>query len=158
MHKNQHSPYTQSIRFRRWSRKRYAVFNSMHRHVTIGEVCRSIADAALSKTKSGAAHKVACIGMVAGFRTNGDEYLEESPGLPPLIPETLALRLPALAMQAGEACSPDSRIHLIIYRSHAKSGAAGRTCTSGTEAATTHSTAPFFVYGKNKPSVQAYET
>ena len=41
-----------SIRFRRWSRKGYAVFMSLHKAVTIGHVCRSIADAALSKNKS----------------------------------------------------------------------------------------------------------
>ena len=40
-----------SIRFRRWSRKGYAVFMSLHKAVTIGHVCRSIADAALSKNK-----------------------------------------------------------------------------------------------------------
>ena len=41
-----------SIRFRRWSRKGYAVFMSLHKAVTIGHVCRSIADAALGKNKS----------------------------------------------------------------------------------------------------------
>lgn len=41
-----------SIRFRRWSRKGYAVFVSLRIVVTIGHVCRSIADAALSKNKS----------------------------------------------------------------------------------------------------------
>ncbi len=41
-----------SVRFRRWSRKGYAVFVSLHRAVTIGHVCRSIMDAALSKNKS----------------------------------------------------------------------------------------------------------
>ena len=41
-----------SVRFRRWSRKGYAVFVSLHYAVTIGHVCRSIADAALSKNKS----------------------------------------------------------------------------------------------------------
>ena len=34
-----------SIRFRRWSRKGYAVFVSLRIVVTIGHVCRSIADA-----------------------------------------------------------------------------------------------------------------
>ena len=41
-----------SVRFRRWSRKGYAVFVSLRIAVTIGHVCRSIADAALSKNKS----------------------------------------------------------------------------------------------------------
>ena len=42
-----------SIRFRRWSRKGYAVFVSLRIVVTIGHVCRSIADAALSKNRTG---------------------------------------------------------------------------------------------------------
>ena len=32
------------LRFRRWSRKEYAAFVSLHRHVTIGQVGRGIAD------------------------------------------------------------------------------------------------------------------
>ncbi len=41
-----------SIRFRRWSRKRFAAFASVGRHVTIGHVCKSIAEASLDKTCS----------------------------------------------------------------------------------------------------------
>ena len=37
------------LRFRRWSRKEYAAFVSLHRHVTIGQVGRGIADASLGK-------------------------------------------------------------------------------------------------------------
>ena len=40
------------LRFRRWSRKEYAAFVSLHRHVTIGQVGRGIADAALGKQKT----------------------------------------------------------------------------------------------------------
>lgn len=40
-----------SIRFRRWSRKNYAVFGSLHRHVTIGRVCKGIADSSLDKAR-----------------------------------------------------------------------------------------------------------
>lgn len=39
-----------SVRFRCWSRKNYAVFGSLHRHVTIGKVGKGIADSALEKT------------------------------------------------------------------------------------------------------------
>lgn len=39
------------IRFMRWSRKGYAAFCSIHRHVTIGQVAKGIADASLSKEK-----------------------------------------------------------------------------------------------------------
>ena len=44
-----------TFRFRRWSRKPYAVFCSLGRHITIGHVCKSIADASLRKTPMGAA-------------------------------------------------------------------------------------------------------
>lgn len=40
------------LRFRRWSRKEYAAFISLHRHVTIGQVGRGIADASLGKQKT----------------------------------------------------------------------------------------------------------
>lgn len=40
------------LRFRRWSRKEYAAFVSLHRHVTIGQVGRGIADASLGKQKT----------------------------------------------------------------------------------------------------------
>lgn len=39
-----------TIRFRRWSRKAYSIFASLHRHVTIGQVCNSITDASMSKS------------------------------------------------------------------------------------------------------------
>ena len=38
------------IRFRQWSRKGYAIFASLGKHVTIGHVCKSIAEASLTKT------------------------------------------------------------------------------------------------------------
>lgn len=40
------------IRFRRWSRKAYAVFSSLGRQVTIGCLRKSVVDASLSKQKS----------------------------------------------------------------------------------------------------------
>ena len=41
-----------SLRFRRWSRKAYAAFASIGRHVTIGCVSKSIADKSLTKQAS----------------------------------------------------------------------------------------------------------
>lgn len=38
------------IRFRQWSRKGYAIFASLGKHVTIGHACKSIAEASLTKT------------------------------------------------------------------------------------------------------------
>ena len=43
------------IRFRQWSRKGYAIFASLGKHVTIGHVCKSIAEASLTKTDAGQA-------------------------------------------------------------------------------------------------------
>lgn len=40
---------TGTIRFHRWSRKKYAMFGSIGKCVTIGCVCKSIADASLGK-------------------------------------------------------------------------------------------------------------
>lgn len=40
------------IRFRRWSRKRYAIFSSLGRCVTIGSLKKGLADASLKKQKS----------------------------------------------------------------------------------------------------------
>lgn len=38
------------IRFRHWTRKAYAAFASLGKYVTIGQVCKSIAEASLNKT------------------------------------------------------------------------------------------------------------
>ena len=49
MYKKQPFYTVRSIRFRRWSRKSYAAFLSLKRHVTIGCVGKSIAEASLHK-------------------------------------------------------------------------------------------------------------
>ena len=41
------------VRFRRWSRKGYAVFCSLTAQVTIGRVCKSICEMALRKSGRG---------------------------------------------------------------------------------------------------------
>ena len=41
------------IRFRRWTRKGYAIFSSLGRCVTIGTLGREVADASLKKQKAG---------------------------------------------------------------------------------------------------------
>lgn len=53
------------IRFRHWSGKSYAMFCSLHRHVTIGSVTMGIADMALSKTE----------GSVSSGKTGKDCHL-----------------------------------------------------------------------------------
>ena len=49
------------LRFRRWSRKEYAAFVSLHRHVTIGQVGRGIADASLGKQKTAVCEGMWCL-------------------------------------------------------------------------------------------------
>lgn len=52
MHKTYlHTVRRRSVRFLKWSRKKYAAFCSLHCQVTIGQVGKGIADAALSKSK-----------------------------------------------------------------------------------------------------------
>lgn len=49
MHKNQSILSFNTLRFRRWSRNRFAAFCSIGREVVIGKVKKSIADASLTK-------------------------------------------------------------------------------------------------------------
>lgn len=44
--------YRQSIRFRRWSRKAYAIFCSVGRCVTIGCLSKAVVDSSLGKQKA----------------------------------------------------------------------------------------------------------
>ena len=41
-----------SIRFRHFSRKAYAVFNSIHKQISIGKTCATLADKSLLKSKT----------------------------------------------------------------------------------------------------------
>ena len=63
---------TRSFRFRRFTRKAYAAFASMHRHVTIGHVRNHICD--LEMLKSGKAIAV-CAAMVYGVSANAQEVI-----------------------------------------------------------------------------------
>lgn len=49
MNRKQHIAPPCTIRFRRWSRKGYAAFASLGQCVTIGQVCKSITERALTK-------------------------------------------------------------------------------------------------------------
>lgn len=71
------------VRFRRWSRKKYAVLCSLHCHVTIGSVTLGIADRALSKTgcrvgcSNGYAGHIACDDDMGGYSPD-DEAVRDS--------------------------------------------------------------------------------
>ncbi len=57
------------IRFRRWSRKKYAAFVSMGRCVTIGCLRKNVADSSLSKQKvKGTAGHAGCFDMEEDVR------------------------------------------------------------------------------------------
>jgi len=45
----QHTNSTHSLRFKRWSRKSYAIFASLHKVVSIGALVVSVADKSLQK-------------------------------------------------------------------------------------------------------------
>lgn len=61
------------VRFKRWSRKRYAAFCSVGRVVTIGHVCKSIADASMSKQGWTACMQGAWSGNAAHSRERAEE-------------------------------------------------------------------------------------
>ena len=63
---------SRSFRFRRFSRKAYAAFASMHRHVTIGRVGRSICD--LEMLKSGKAVALSAA-FICGVSAHAGEVL-----------------------------------------------------------------------------------
>lgn len=44
--------FNNTVRFRRWSRKAYAAFSSIHKQVSIGHVCKGIADSAVIKSSN----------------------------------------------------------------------------------------------------------
>lgn len=70
------------LRFRRWSRKEYAAFVSLHRHVTIGQVGRGIADASLGKQKTAVCEGKKTEGMSwTGFSEEDALFGSGGPGL-----------------------------------------------------------------------------
>ncbi len=81
MHKTVIYNTGETIRFRRWSRKGYAIFRSLHSHVTIGRVCKSIADSALSKDKN----TMNLGGGGSDTRTQKEEEAQPPEGSPELL-------------------------------------------------------------------------
>ncbi|WP_302442914.1 hypothetical protein [Paraprevotella xylaniphila] len=81
MHKTVIYNTGETIRFRRWSGKGYAIFRSLHRHVTIGRVCKSIADSALSKDKN----TMNLGGGGSDTRTQKEEEAQPPEGSPELL-------------------------------------------------------------------------
>lgn len=65
------------IRFRRWSRKGYAMFCSLGKCVTIGNLKKGIADASLNKQAN------TCVAFVCPFAREDDAEKQGDEGLAP---------------------------------------------------------------------------
>lgn len=96
--------HTSSFRFRRWSRKAYAAFASIGRHVTIGYIHKDIADKSLAKQ--------VCTGTATICAENGqphwgdDGYLSDESAPPDVYTEDI-LELTTnkiFATEKGFAC------------------------------------------------------
>ncbi|MCM1373107.1 MAG: hypothetical protein NC113_03320 [Bacteroides sp.] len=85
--KHTHTYRPAVFRFRRWSRKGYAVFSSLGKLVTIGRGCKSIADASLRK--SGMMPISSC--MICGERCVEDENCPPGDTLDSQLPCSLSV-------------------------------------------------------------------
>lgn len=99
------TPSLSVIRFRRYSRKAYAVFCSLHRHVTIGHLACEIADRQLKKSN------VAC--QIADYDCfdGGENPLETFPE-----EENFAfLQLSVVNVTTRNEVAAAAVAHLIVY-------------------------------------------
>ena len=100
------------VRFRRWSRKGYAVFCSLTAQVTIGRVCKSICEMALRKSGRGLCRQGGC-----GLLCTMDEEVEGTEHFDVCMAEGMAcleqrvVLLPLSRPVAGGCCS------IVIYQS-----------------------------------------
>lgn len=63
------------IRFRRWSRKTYSVFCSLHKHVTIGVIDFKIAKASIKKQSNFLENTVFEL-LSSSFEFNKEDFIE----------------------------------------------------------------------------------
>ena len=75
-----------SLRFKQWSRKAYAAFKSVGRHVTIGSLKNVVADALLGKQKN--SYNIYFIAWEKGNDYCSNEWNEQPPEE---LPETFIL-------------------------------------------------------------------
>ena len=111
MHKTVIYNTGETIRFRRWSGKGYAIFRSLHRHVTIGRVCKSIADSALSKDKN----TMNLGGGGSDTRTQKEEEAQPPEGSPELLSILSGVRI-ICGHEADEY--PGSPCHVFSFICH----------------------------------------
>lgn len=108
-------PTNGTFRFRRWSRKGYAVFFSLGRAVTIGQLSASVSDRFLAKNTS--QHSVAdlfengCQGKDDSISIQNEWVAEEITGLPQAIVNCLLSTEMLLANAALTVCNKQNNIH-----------------------------------------------
>lgn len=100
------------IRFMRWSRKGYAAFCSIHRHVTIGQVAKGIADASLSKEKG--TQSLNNISLLQRVTAETDTGWLEDRVLHPWWEEKLFCLLWMCEQTGGVAACPAEHIYILI--------------------------------------------
>ncbi len=113
MHKTVIYNTGETIRFRRWSGKGYAIFRSLHRHVTIGRVCKSIADSALSKDKN----TMNLGGGGSDTRTQKEEEAQPPEGSPELLSILFSLSASGLSAAMKLTNIPEAPVtysHLFV--------------------------------------------
>lgn len=115
MHKTVIYNTGETIRFRRWSGKGYAIFRSLHRHVTIGRVCKSIADSALSKDKN--TMNLGNGSRGSDTRTQKEEEAQPPEGSPELL--SILFLFPASGLSAAIKLTniPEALPRIFIYLS-----------------------------------------
>lgn len=109
----QHTPRTQTLRFRRWSRKAYAAFASICREVTIGCLKRGITEQALAKNLS-----VAISLPVIVEQEEKDNFYKEEESIAIAMLCRMNLLIP---VQAESAAAPQHKIQNNSLRQRAES-------------------------------------
>ena len=108
---NRHN--SRMIRFRQWSRKAYAVFSSLGKHVTIGFVGKGIVDASLCKSS----HSNAACSEGYEFCTSrllADDSSDESSIGGNIMPSCRDLMF---LLSVENSCSPARKCDLFVKRS-----------------------------------------
>lgn len=104
-----------AIRFRRWSRKRYAMFCSVGRQVTIGMLSKSVTEASLGKQRGVMTTEAGCLD---GDRVEREE--DDSGGLSGLIPGQWDVLLqPQMLVKENDCAVGSESLRCLEYRSGA---------------------------------------
>lgn len=69
--------FKKSVRFRKWSRKAYGIFSSICLQVSIGHVCKWIADSALSKKNNSSNSSLASQNSINNIYDEDDDWRDD---------------------------------------------------------------------------------